>query len=184
MDFYNLWLHHSVFSFMYLFSTPQPSMSFALQGGNEMRAPPRSLLFHKVRQGASGREMSCLWFTQDPQKAAVSLSSVQKQLWVFWLWLVWQGSLFTQFVKSLIQNLMHTEPCLLSTMGLSSLCFTLYCHFLCVTDSVDFVSPFQRTSLQLNASLMQVGLLRFLDSPRKKYGTQIREFISDFFPLP
>lgn len=185
MDFYNLWLHHRcVCVFLHVpFFTAPAFHEFVLQGGNEMRAPPQSLLFHKVRQGASGREMTCQWFTQDPQNAAVSLSSVQKWLWVFWLWLVWQGSLFTQFVKSLIENLMHTEPCLQPQWAFLPCVLTLYCHLFCVTDSVDFISPFQRTSLQLNASLMQGGLLWFLDSPRIKYGTQIKGFISDFFFL-
>lgn len=187
MDLYNLWLHHRLCVCFpsCTFSHPQPSMHFVLQGGNEMRAPLQFLFFHKVRQGATGREINCLWLSRDPQNAAVSLSSVQKWLWVFWFRLVWYGSLFNQFVKSLEQefNAYRTLKVLpLATMCLSSSCFTLYCHLFCVTDSVDFISPFQKISLQLKGSLTQVGLLCFLDSPRIKYCTQRKDLISDFFP--
>lgn len=134
MGLYNLWLHHRLCVCFpsCTFSHPQPSMHFVLQGGNEMRAPLQFLFFHKVRQGATGREINCLWLSRDPQNAAVSLSSVQKWLWVFWFRLVWYGSLFNQFVKSLEQefNAYRTLKVLpLATVCLSSSCFTLYCHF-------------------------------------------------------
>lgn len=70
MDLYDLWLHHRLCVGFpsCTFSHPQPSMHLVLLGGNEMRVPLQFLFFHKVRQGATGREITCLWFTRDPPK--------------------------------------------------------------------------------------------------------------------
>lgn len=94
-------------------SIPRPSMhSFCCKV--EMRCELLSYLcpFHKVRQGGSGSEIACCWFTRAPQNAEVFLPHVQKWLWVFWCWLVWCGSLFTsvcKLIKTRIQCIQNLE---------------------------------------------------------------------------
>ena len=151
MDLYNLWLHHRCYVYFpscALSTTPRPPcLLFFCCCEVEMRWEFLSSLhsFHKVRQGASGREIICHWFTRASQNAEVSLSYVQK-----WLWVSWCGLLFTQFAKSLKQEFNVYRTLEVLTFGHNLPFFLalvpLCCH-LWVTDSVVFISPFQKISL-------------------------------------
>lgn len=150
-------------------SIPQPSMhSFCCKVVMRCEFLSNLCSFHKVRQGASGREIACHWFTGAPENAEVSLSYVQK-----WLSILMLTRIMWIVIYSVCEVINTRIQCIQNPEGADfwpQSAFLPHTNLLFIATYYEWqilwpLYPYSRKlSLESKGSLTQGGLLCFLDS--------------------